>query len=292
MPSCGRPTRACSTSGSSSATPTVVPAADVTPPVPENITANERAFTVLVRNAMFRRVELAALNRWQQLGELEAEAGSTMTAEDWRDVAGDVLRGVRRDRHRPGRARAADAAGRARAGASGRSSRSSATRRATTTGGSPRPSTSTPPTPRASWSWTSPPSSSSSTDPATLAADPVPTRRVWRRIRCRPGESGGGSGADPASLAADRCRPGESGGTPSSRRTTPRASARPGDAASPRRTRKRHHCQPPNSPGQRRSARGARLAGSALLPPPDSPGQRRSRRQSRRVGVRRRRSRR
>jgi superfamily II RNA helicase len=65
--------------------PSFVPAADVTPPVPENITANERAFTVLIRNALFRRVELAALNRWQQLGELEAEAGSTMTAEDWRE---------------------------------------------------------------------------------------------------------------------------------------------------------------------------------------------------------------
>ncbi len=59
-------------------------APDVLPPTPERITANERAFTVLVRNAMFRRVELAALNRWEQLGELETEAGSGMTAEDWR----------------------------------------------------------------------------------------------------------------------------------------------------------------------------------------------------------------
>ena len=62
-------------------------APDVLPPTPERITANVRAFTVLVRNAMFRRVELAALNRWQQLGELEAEhAGTSMTAEDWRDA--------------------------------------------------------------------------------------------------------------------------------------------------------------------------------------------------------------
>ena len=64
--SCARPTRACSTSGSSSTTPTGWPreaAPDVLPPTPERITANERAFTVLVRNAMFRRVELAALNR-------------------------------------------------------------------------------------------------------------------------------------------------------------------------------------------------------------------------------------
>ena len=59
-------------------------APDVLPPTPERITANERAFTVLVRNAMFRRVELAALDRWEQLGELEAEAGSSTGAEEWR----------------------------------------------------------------------------------------------------------------------------------------------------------------------------------------------------------------
>ncbi|MFI5779703.1 DEAD/DEAH box helicase [Nocardia sp. NPDC051570] len=34
------------------------------------ITANERAFRVLVRNAMFRRVELAALGRWDRLDEM------------------------------------------------------------------------------------------------------------------------------------------------------------------------------------------------------------------------------
>ena len=116
------------------------------------ITANERAFTVLVRNAMFRRVELAALRRWQQLGELEAEAGSSMTAEDWRDALDDYFAEHDVDRHRPGRPRAADAAGREGRPHAGRCSRSSATRRATTTGGSPRPSTSTPPTTRASWS--------------------------------------------------------------------------------------------------------------------------------------------
>ncbi|WP_216895467.1 DEAD/DEAH box helicase [Nocardia alni] len=35
------------------------------------ISANERAFRVLVRNAMFRRVELAALRRWDALDELD-----------------------------------------------------------------------------------------------------------------------------------------------------------------------------------------------------------------------------
>lgn len=39
------------------------------------VTANARAFRVLVRNAMFRRVELAALDRVRDLGELDGDAG-------------------------------------------------------------------------------------------------------------------------------------------------------------------------------------------------------------------------
>jgi superfamily II RNA helicase len=42
---------------------------------PPPVTSNRRAFRVLVRNAMFRRVELAALRRYDELGELDAEAG-------------------------------------------------------------------------------------------------------------------------------------------------------------------------------------------------------------------------
>jgi hypothetical protein len=42
---------------------------------PPPVTANRRAFRVLVRNAMFRRVELAALERYDELGELDGEAG-------------------------------------------------------------------------------------------------------------------------------------------------------------------------------------------------------------------------
>jgi hypothetical protein len=45
------------------------------PADPPPITANQRAFRVLVRNAMIRRVELAARRRWAELGELDAEAG-------------------------------------------------------------------------------------------------------------------------------------------------------------------------------------------------------------------------
>ncbi|HET7351373.1 MAG TPA: DUF3516 domain-containing protein [Marmoricola sp.] len=66
-------------------------APDVLPPEPERITANERAFTVLVRNAMFRRVELAARNAWQELAELDAEAASGLDAERWRTALEDYF---------------------------------------------------------------------------------------------------------------------------------------------------------------------------------------------------------
>jgi superfamily II RNA helicase len=48
------------------------------------LTANTRAFTVLVRNAMFRRVELAASRRYAELGELDT--GSGWDAEAWQDA--------------------------------------------------------------------------------------------------------------------------------------------------------------------------------------------------------------
>jgi superfamily II RNA helicase len=42
---------------------------------PTTMTANVRALRVLVRNALFRRVSLAALRRYDELGELDADAG-------------------------------------------------------------------------------------------------------------------------------------------------------------------------------------------------------------------------
>ncbi|HEV7205123.1 MAG TPA: DUF3516 domain-containing protein [Jatrophihabitans sp.] len=56
----------------------------VEPTVPVSLTQNVRAFTVLVRNAMFRRVELAALRRYDQLGALDGDAG--WDAEIWQDA--------------------------------------------------------------------------------------------------------------------------------------------------------------------------------------------------------------
>jgi superfamily II RNA helicase len=53
---------------------------------PPPVTANIRAFRVLVRNAMFRRVELAALGRYEDLGELDAGAGAGWDADRWEDA--------------------------------------------------------------------------------------------------------------------------------------------------------------------------------------------------------------
>lgn len=47
----------------------------VVPPAPPSVVANRRAFTVLVRNEMFRRVQLAALQRDDDLVALDPDAG-------------------------------------------------------------------------------------------------------------------------------------------------------------------------------------------------------------------------
>jgi superfamily II RNA helicase len=56
---------------------------------PPAVTTNARAFRVLVRNALFRRVELAALRRYEELGELDAEAG--WTADRWAEAIEDYF---------------------------------------------------------------------------------------------------------------------------------------------------------------------------------------------------------
>jgi superfamily II RNA helicase len=63
------------------------PSAEPEAPVddrPPAVTRNLRAFRVLVRNALFRRVELAALRRYEDLGELDAEAG--WDADAWEEA--------------------------------------------------------------------------------------------------------------------------------------------------------------------------------------------------------------
>ena len=66
-------------------------------PPPRPITANERAFRVMVRNAMFQKVQLAARDRYDALGELETaaaaldEAGGrvVMNAAAWEERLGE-----------------------------------------------------------------------------------------------------------------------------------------------------------------------------------------------------------
>jgi superfamily II RNA helicase len=58
-----------------------VPVADAPPPP---LSANRRAFTVLVRNALFQRVEHLARRDFEALGELDGEAG--WTAKRWREA--------------------------------------------------------------------------------------------------------------------------------------------------------------------------------------------------------------
>ncbi|MEO7429180.1 MAG: DUF3516 domain-containing protein, partial [Acidimicrobiales bacterium] len=59
----------------------VLPALDAAPPP---VTANVRAFRILVRNELFRRVELAAMRRVDALGELDGATG--WTRERWSEV--------------------------------------------------------------------------------------------------------------------------------------------------------------------------------------------------------------
>jgi superfamily II RNA helicase len=51
---------------------------------PPALTRNLRAFRVLVRNALFHRVRLAARRAYHELGELDGETG--WTADDWREA--------------------------------------------------------------------------------------------------------------------------------------------------------------------------------------------------------------
>ncbi|MGI9022600.1 MAG: DUF3516 domain-containing protein, partial [Acidimicrobiales bacterium] len=64
--------------------PAALPAAPPIDERPPPVTGNVRAFTVLVRNAMFRHVELAALRRYDDLAAIDDGAG--WSAEGWREA--------------------------------------------------------------------------------------------------------------------------------------------------------------------------------------------------------------
>jgi superfamily II RNA helicase len=59
----------------------------VVPPAPKLLTSNPRAFRILLRNELFRRVTLAAREAWDELGELDASSG--FTADRWATAMDD-----------------------------------------------------------------------------------------------------------------------------------------------------------------------------------------------------------
>jgi superfamily II RNA helicase len=66
--------------------PSAAPGVDapLLPPAPHHVTTNARAFRTLVRNELFRRVQLAALENYEELGELDAAAG--WDSDAWGDA--------------------------------------------------------------------------------------------------------------------------------------------------------------------------------------------------------------
>jgi len=61
---------------------------------PRPLTGNERAFTAMVRNALFKRVELFSRRRWHDLGEMDRDSG--WSAQRWQEV-GDAYFGEHDD---------------------------------------------------------------------------------------------------------------------------------------------------------------------------------------------------
>ncbi|MGD8166822.1 DEAD/DEAH box helicase [Herbiconiux sp. P16] len=59
----------------------------IVPPAPRLLTSNPRAFRILVRNELFRRVTLAAREAWTELGELDAASG--FSADRWAQAMDD-----------------------------------------------------------------------------------------------------------------------------------------------------------------------------------------------------------
>jgi len=64
-------------------------AAGAPPPPARPLTANERTFTVMVRNALFQKVQLASRDRWDGLAQLEA-ASAALTEPPGRVAMGEL----------------------------------------------------------------------------------------------------------------------------------------------------------------------------------------------------------
>jgi hypothetical protein len=65
----------------------------VVPPAPPSVLTNRRAFLVLVRNELFRRVRLAALQRDDELAELDPDADWSAALDAYFDEHDEILTG-------------------------------------------------------------------------------------------------------------------------------------------------------------------------------------------------------
>ncbi|MCR2808182.1 MULTISPECIES: DEAD/DEAH box helicase [unclassified Microbacterium] len=69
------------------------PTAPVVPPAPPSVLTNRRAFLVLVRNELFRRVRLAALQRDDELAELDPDVDWSAALDAYFDEHDEILTG-------------------------------------------------------------------------------------------------------------------------------------------------------------------------------------------------------
>lgn len=69
------------------------PDAPVVPPAPPSVITNRRAFTVLVRNELFRRVQLAARQDDDALAQLDPDADWSDALDDYYDEHDEILTG-------------------------------------------------------------------------------------------------------------------------------------------------------------------------------------------------------
>jgi len=73
--------------------PVVDPTAPVVPPAPPSVLTNRRAFLVLVRNELFRRVRLAALQKDDELAELDPDVDWSAALDAYFDEHDEMLTG-------------------------------------------------------------------------------------------------------------------------------------------------------------------------------------------------------
>ena len=141
----------------------VIEGGQIRPPMAaRGITSNERGFTVMVRNALFRRVELAAREDYETLGALDGAAG--FGADRWADAMDDYYDEYA-DLGIGQTARSAALVVVTKGRRTGPCGRSSTTRPATGTGGSP---------PRWTWPLPTRPASRSCGWSRSARPEPVP----------------------------------------------------------------------------------------------------------------------